>query len=141
MAKLFQVTEESVDTLVHDTPVTKLYGASKVVDAIEIGGKAYITLEGKTPNATQTERVVSEDLATVVAGINALEGDDRVLSLSVVADTAYSKLFNIQDIVEVYEDPNNVAQSVIVSKEYRKSRGVELIVDETVANILAAANA
>lgn len=149
MARLFQVTEESIDTLVHTTPLVKLYGAYHVVTATEIDSKANLILTGRTPEGTPTERVVSDTLATTLSAMNGAQEDARALNLSVVDDfetpdvnfTAYNKLFNISDIVEVFADPNNAAQSVIISNEYRKSRGVQLIVNETVANILTAANA
>lgn len=149
MAKLFQVTEESKDSLVHTTAIVKLYGSYKIQSAREIDGKANITLEGLGLEGTPSDRVVSEDLTTVVAAANAAEEDTRVLNLSVVDDqetpavdfTAYNKMFVIDDIIEVTADPANAAQSVIISNEYRKTKATQLIVGDTVANILAAANA
>jgi len=130
MAKLFQVTEESIDSVVHATPIAKLYNPFVIINAIEQGGKANIKLESRIDDGIPTLRVVSEDLATVTTAANGLEANTNVLNLSVVNDyetpaadfVAYNKLFNVFEIIEVFADPTNAAQSVVVYEEERNAR-------------------
>lgn len=148
MAKLISVTEESLNSHEHSPFITKLYGAHRLTTAVDDNGKARIEMESAYPDGTPSDRLVSETLTAVETALNSAEGTVNHLVYSVVGDnssanaiTPYDKAFKVIDIVEVVEDPDNAAQSVITSRTDRKSIKLELIVAETVANILAAANA
>jgi len=150
MSKLISITEEKIGSTTHTTPITKLLGVKKIVDVLDanIGSKALIRTKN---NRTESEnRVVTETTAAVLVLQNAAAAADKeaiALTLKKIDgeiaghETTGVRNFTLKDMIEVQADPADANDSLVTMEHPHSSSLTTYVVDETVAAILADANA
>jgi hypothetical protein len=148
MSRAITITENSVGSVVHGTPITKLIGVRKIVQVADEGAEGLlITKNNNTENA---QRKTVEDAATMTADMNAATAADvEAIALTVnrtegeLAEQASQRSLsiNVHDFVEAFADPENPADSVVVVEIEKKSYLETYYVDEDLATIEAAINA
>ena len=146
MAKLFQVTETKIDSTTHLVPKVKLFGADHVQEVVGFGSGSIIRLRDNNNVSKVTERVVTEDKASVLALMDGTQGSVKALSLLVLSDgggdvDSIVKLIPVDYILEVESDILNASNSIVTLINVSSSKGKKYTVQETVANILTASNA
>lgn len=150
MAKLIQITEEKSGSITHATAITKLLGVRKIIQVIgaNAGLKSEIILENR--ETEPVHKICSETVAAVLALQNAAAVADKEaipLTLKKIQgevaghETTGVRNFTLKNIVEVQADPLNATDSIVTVEERQSSTLVHYFVDETVATILALANA
>lgn len=147
--KLYQVTEEKVRDITHPTPITKLYGTHKTSSILDEPGSKSLVVQGAL------QRVVSEDQTTLVGLRNAAPGVADVESITLTVKKVDGDLedlavtqdrsVDLKEVVEVYADPLDAADSIVVLEEVSperpggalKTMRTVLTVDEDLATIAA----
>ena len=146
MAKLFQITETKIDSTTHLVPKVKLLSADYVQEVVDFGSGSIIRLRDDNNISKVTERVVTEDKASVLALMDGAQGSVKALSLLVLSDgggdvDSIVKLIPVDYILEVESDTLNALNSIVTLTNISSSKGKKYTVQETVANILTASNA
>jgi len=146
MAKLFQVTETKIDSTTHLTPIVKLLGADHVHEVVSFGSGSLIRIGDNNNISKVTERVVTEDKASVLALMDGAQGSVKALSLLVLNDgggdvDSTVKLIPVDYVLEVEADVSTPSNSIVTLINISSSKGKKYTVQETVANILTASNA
>lgn len=147
MARLISITEEALNSTTHDTAKTKLLGTNFIVATRAEGSKCRIFTKGHGFEGRVDERLVTETQATVVAAMNTANGDVKVLNLPLIGDNETTNFTNrnegvlIDEILEVVVNADSAGDSDVSIVRYNTKKAIKYVVDDTVANILAAANA
>jgi len=146
MAKLFQITETKIDSTTHLVPKVKLLSADYVQEVVDFGSGSIIRLRDNNNVSKVTERVVTEDKASVLALMDGTQGSVKALSLLVLNDgggdvDSTVKLIPVDYVLEVETDVLNASNSIVTLINISSSKGKKYTVQETVANILTASNA
>ena len=145
MAKLFQVTETKIDSTTHLVPKVKLFGADHVQEVVGFGSGSIIRLSDNNNHSKVTERVVTEDKASVLALMDVKQGSIKALSLLVLNDGAGDvdstvKLIPVDYILEVESDPLSPSNSIVTLTNSSSIKGKKYTVQETLENILTTSN-
>ncbi len=142
MANLITVTEEQNGSVTYPTAKTKLLGVAKIQNVVpqSAGTKSLILTDAVTE---PTQRVCTETVAAVLALQNTAATKTAIaLTVKKIEGevegflTAEVRNFTLADVVEVFADPADANDSVVVMAHPNKSSWTNYIVDETVAAIL-----
>jgi hypothetical protein len=149
MAQSFEVTEKVVNGKTHGTALTKSYNSAYVENfkGVDASGTddTEVFLKGR---ATKDLRRVDENYAAVLAAMNAAPTTtiEKSISLTVKAKQGdleanivpFLKGFGKSTIVEYFADPNDAADSIVITAEGKNDMERAVwTVDETYAAIKA----
>ncbi len=150
MAKLIEVSEEKVGSITHTSAITKLLGVKKIIDVVESGVGSKALIRTKRGHTEPDDRLVTETVAAVLALQNGTAAADKEaipLTLKKIQgdvaghETTGVRNFTLKDFVTVEVDPEDATDSIVAMEHPRVSGLTYYFVDETVAAILALANA
>lgn len=150
MAKLIEITEEKSGSTVHPTPIAKLLGTHKIIQVLDASGGAKSEIIMENRQTEPLHKILTENVAAVLALQNAPAAADKVsIPLTLIKiegdvaghETIGIRNFSLKNIQEVQADPLDATNSIVTVEERRSSVLVHYFVDETVAAILALANA
>lgn len=144
MAQFIEVTEKDQNGNSESAPnLVKSLVVHNIESAQAQGADTLIFMAGR---GLKDVRTVDEDYATVLAAINAAPTADVQRSVDLVVKkregeleervTPYNKAIEKNRIVEFYENPNAVGDSVvIVKKDHNRAERVVYYVDNTYASL------
>lgn len=147
MARAITVTENAKGDIVHASPITKLIGASKIVQIADEGAEGLVIV--KENNTEPSQRKTAEDRATLAAALDAAE-TAGIKSIELTVNRAEGELaeqavqrtltVNVEDFREAFADPADGNDSIVILEQGGSIPAI-LYVDEDLATITAAINA
>jgi len=153
MAQSIEITEKVENGTTHPNPIVKSYVVNHIEShqGVDPAGDndTLVFLSGK---GLKDLRRVDQDYATVLGLINASPSADVERTVDLVVKrkegqleanvTPYNKSINKNRIVEFYEDPNSIGNSiVIVTKHRNRAERINYYVTNTYAALKASFDA
>lgn len=150
MSRLIQVTQNRVGSITHPVAKDRLLGSNKIEQVIADGSAATILYSTRTGKVEHGVDESITDIETAVNAANVTASEQQMITLTVNRLGGYNAATGgfpqtrkvlVSDIFAVDEDADDVNDSVVTLQSGTDQGYKTLFVGETLAAILADANA